>query len=276
MIIFAAIFAVTCLGRRLLRFHWLGVGVCVLGVATVGVASIFDTQHSSGPSASSSAHASTDVAFGIAVILFGQVMQAAQMVLEEWLLKTICLSGMHIIGWEGAWGCVILLFIAFPIVYILPGQDHGHMEDFQDTLVMLANSSALRVVVLTYTISCAFYNIFGISVTGALSSVHRTMLEASRSLVVWAVALLVHYKVDSQSRFGEAWTNYSYLQLAGFCLLIFGQAIYGGVIKLPWMYYPDPEDTEVEVWKSPVAEQWLSPVLPKHLACAEQSAVNLL
>lgn len=237
MIIFAAIFTKFFLHRQLFCFHWLGVCLCVLGVTTVGTASLCQDKPSSDPNPSIKEPAG-DVALGIVLIIFGQVLQAAQMVLEEWLMKSVQLSGSHVIGWEGTWGCLLILAFVFPAVYYLPGSDNGRVEDFGDTLTMLYNSMGLQILVTMYTISCCFYNIFGISVTGALSTVHRTMLEASRTFFVWAATLFVHYFVDSESKFGEAWTIYSYLQLAGFLFLIFGQAVYGEVIRIPGWSYP--------------------------------------
>eukprot|EP00435_Cladocopium_sp_Y103_P047737 s2372_g14.t1 len=62
-------------------------------------------------------------------------------------------------------------------------------------------------LILLYTFSCATYNISGIAVTGALSAVHRVMLEALRTLIVWAFGLWVHYCVDRTSLMGEVWTT---------------------------------------------------------------------
>ena len=40
---------------------------------------------------------------------------------------------------------------------------------------------ALLCVVMIYLVSCGTFNITGIAVTGALSAVHRMMLDASRT-----------------------------------------------------------------------------------------------
>ena len=39
----------------------------------------------------------------------------------------------------------------------------------------------MQLVVIIYLFSCGTFNITGIAVTGALSAVHRMMLDASRS-----------------------------------------------------------------------------------------------
>jgi len=249
MIIFAAIFSVAFLRKKMYLYGWFGVTLCVLGVFTIGAASVV------GSSASSGTGGQTDwaLAFGIGMILFGQVLQAAQMVLEEWLLKTVNLPALQIIGWEGLWGFLILIFIVFPLLYVLPGKDGGHVEDPVDTFDMISNNSGLLAMVLVYTFSCATYNVSGIKVTGLLSSVHRVLIEASRTVCVWGVNLFIHYVIDPNSPFGEVWTPYSFLQLFGFMLILTGQATHGGVLRWPCFYYPPP-DFQPKRFTSPVAD----------------------
>merc|ERR1712139_748963 len=113
-----------------------------------------------------------------------------------------------------------------------------------DTLVMIYNSHGVLLCCLTYVFSCATFNATGIAVTGALSAVHRMMLDASRTTVIWVFGLYVHYWVDENSKFGEVLTPYSGLQLAGFVVLVCGQAVYGEVLKLPCLYYPAKVDMQ--------------------------------
>merc|ERR1719414_1856504 len=104
---------------------------------------------------------------------------------------------------------------------------------------MIQNSRELLCVVIVFFISCATFNASGIAVTALLSSVHRMMMDASRTLLIWAFGLTVHYYVDPKSPFGEVWTDYSVLQLAGFFVIVVGQAIYGEVIRVPRLKYPE-------------------------------------
>merc|ERR1719172_45937 len=112
----------------------------------------------------------------------------------------------------------MMCVVVWPVLWLLPGSDHGHAEDIVDSLVMVKNSAPLARFVLLYIFSCATYNISGMCVTSVLSAVHRVMLEASRTLIVWFFDLGVHYLVDPSSSFGEVWTVWSYLQALGFVL----------------------------------------------------------
>jgi hypothetical protein len=184
----------------------------------------------------------------MAMVLAAQIVQAAQVIAEESFMKDFNLPAMQIVGFEGCWGLLMMVAFVYPALYLLPGSDHGRLEDPFDTFVLVKNSGDIQAMVLMYLFSCATFNATGISVTQALSSVHRMMLDASRTTIIWAFGLLVHH-INPASQFGEVWTPYSWLQLGGFVVLVFGQAVYGEVLKLPGFEYP----------KTPVPLQWASP-----------------
>merc|ERR1719433_2018167 len=175
---------------------------------------------------------------GISFVIAGQVVQAAQVIAEEFLMKSVDLPPLSIIGWEGFWGTLMMVLIVYPILLVLPGNDNGHMEDPFDTFEMIRNSPPLAMVIGVFFFSCASFNATGIAVTAALSGVHRMMLDASRTLMIWAFGLYVHYYVYPSSPFGESLTDYSGLQLVGFAILVTGQAVYGEVLKVPGLRYP--------------------------------------
>lgn len=266
--IFAALFAVVFLKRKLWAFHWLGVSLCVGGIILVGFASVWGEEsrqsNSSGSGSSEGNKGSGLLLLGMGLALGGQVVQAAQVIAEEWLLTDMDLPGLQIVGFEGIWGGLIMLLVAFPILAYLPGNDFGSLENEWDTWDMLQSSQPLICMMVVYTFSCATYNMSGIAVTGALSAVHRVMLEAFRTSIVWAFGLSVHYGPFGleDSPFGEAWTPYSYLEVIGFIILMFGQAIYGPLIKLPFLSYPEEIEQPVML-ASPGAIRNLASPLPQ-------------
>merc|ERR1712007_33212 len=178
---------------------------------------------------------------GMALALSGQVVQAAQVIAEEWLLKEVDLPGKQIIGFEGIWGALIMIVVGFPLFFLLPGADHGHFEDEADAMTLLGSDPELMTMFLIYTFSCMSYNMAGIAVTEDLTAVHRVMIEAMRTAIIWVFGLTVHYCVDPSSKFGETWTPYSFLQVIGFVLVLLGQAVFGQMLTLPGLRYPSPE-----------------------------------
>eukprot|EP00440_Ansanella_granifera_P026222 gb/GFBE01028477.1/.p1 GENE.gb/GFBE01028477.1/~~gb/GFBE01028477.1/.p1 ORF type:complete len:408 (+),score=79.62 gb/GFBE01028477.1/:1-1224(+) len=257
-LIFAAIFSIMFLGRKMYGFNWLGLLLCVIGISVVGIASINGSNDDA-----SSVQDSSSVMFGMGLTLLGQVVQAAQVIAEEYLMKDVDLPAVEIVGYEGLWGLLILIVIVYPLLWILPGPDHGHAEDIVDTLVLLSNSKEIMSVVVLYIFSCGTFNMAGIAVTGALSGVHRMMLDASRTMVIWAFGLFVHYRINPSSAFGEAWNSSSYLQLVGFFVLVMGQAIYGEIIKVPGLTYPSQEEEDYAHFASPSAALHMASPLPR-------------
>merc|ERR1719263_1872473 len=82
------------------------------------------------------------------------------------------------------------------------------------------------------------------NVTKHLSAVHRTILEACRTLCIWIVQLFIKYVVKWKDH-GEEWNDWSYMQAGGFVLLIFGSLIYNKIFKVPGIFY-EPPDTSGE------------------------------
>merc|ERR1712232_45105 len=134
-----------------------------------------------------------------------------------------------------------MVAVVLPVLYVLPGQDSGSQENTIDSFVMLENSSQLFISWCCLFLSCLIYNLSGIMSTSYLSAVHRVIIEAMRTLVVWFGAVIVHYYVDPQSGFGEALTSYSWIEALGFAIVFVGQLLYGALIKVPGLAYPPPE-----------------------------------
>jgi len=252
-IIFCGILSVTLLKRKLYMFHWLGLCCCVLGLVTVGTSSVLGSKEQ--PQSRNSA----ELLLGIGLVMCGQLVQAAQVIAEEYLMKDVDIPAMQIVGWEGIWGTLMMVLIGYPLLWVIPGNDHGHVEDATDTLAMISNSGPLFWLVIVYLFSCGTFNASGISVTGALSATQRQIMDASRTSVIWLFGLTVHYLIDETSPYGEAWTVYSYLELAGFLMLVAGQSIYGEFLKVPGLYYPPPKLDQV-MFASPGSLHVASPL----------------
>jgi hypothetical protein len=139
------------------------------------------------------------------------------------------------------------LCFLYPIAYYIPGHDQGSFETFGTAWEMLMSTRYIRVLMIVSMIVIFAFNLFCVLVTFLLSSIWHAILDNFRPLTVWCADLLLYYAieqaaaVDEQSRLGESWAPYSWLQLAGMAVLIYGTAIYNapdsGSILLDGRWY---------------------------------------
>eukprot|EP00299_Pterocystis_sp_00344_P015784 c7896_g1_i1.p1 GENE.c7896_g1_i1~~c7896_g1_i1.p1 ORF type:complete len:409 (-),score=105.16 c7896_g1_i1:25-1251(-) len=242
IIVFAAIFSVLFLKRRVYRFQWTGIVITVGGIVIVGASSYLSS------SSSSMSDSTTLVMLGNVLVILSQIMSAFQMVVEEKYLKGRNLPPEFVIGCEGAFGALMMVAVVLPLVGTIPfhtchgswcKDGNGVHENALDAATMLGNNGFLLFLVLLYWVSIAFYNFCGLSLSKKLSSVHRTLVDACRTVVVWVANIILWYATDGQ--YGEKWvTKTGLLQLLGFSLMVFGTLIHNKVLRFPKLFvYPD-------------------------------------
>lgn len=252
IIIFTGLLSWIFLKRKLKPFRWFAICFTIIGLVAVGCSSYLDAadhqavaslswSESESESLLSSSHGFDEpestglVILGICFILLGQLVAACQMVVEEKLLKKHNLSAMHIVGMEGSFGFLAMLFIVLPLLFFIPGEQDSPLkykvyENSIDAILQMYYNWRIALYGLLYCLSIAFYNFFGLSVTKHLTCVHRTLIDACRTIFVWAFELCIG---------GEVWTRWSYLELGGFAFLIIGTLLYNSIIKLPFFSYEE-------------------------------------
>lgn len=212
-ILFTALFTVLFLDRKLTRNQLLGLAIVFPSLVLIGYAS------SAGSAVSNSE-------FGVLLITLGQVLQAGQYVIEEKLMKGINVPPLLMLGIEGLFGTLVMLLIGAPLLYWLPGNDYGSLENSLDTFVMLKSSWSLSWICLIYILSIWTFNMSTVQCTRIYSSVVRTLIQQGvRSAFVWILDLILFYAFVSES-YGEAWTAYSPLQVIGFMTFMVGMTLY--------------------------------------------------
>lgn len=243
IIIFTGILSKLFLKRVMLPFRWFSICFTIVGLVCVGVCGVLTAKEADAGGDSSEEGKSNvyTTVLGIVLILIGQFVAACQMVVEEKLLKGKNFAPMHIVGLEGIFGIIAMVVVVLPVLMFIPGSQPGFLgyniyENSIDACIQIGNSVALICYSLLYLLSIAFYNFFGLSVTKYLTCVHRTLIDACRTIVVWAFELILHACDD---RYGEKWTRYSWIQVIGFILLILGTLFYNSIIKFPCFNYDE-------------------------------------
>ena len=239
VIIVTALLKATVLQQRLNAHMWLGIGVNTAAMILVSASSFL-------PGASAGASVEEDgierdPRVGILFILLSCLVQGSQYVFEERVMTVDNAPPLVVVGVEGLWGALLMPIVVFPWAYILPGTDVGGcMENIRDSYVMVANSSAIQLILLAFTLTVFLYNIFCIYVTFLLSSIWHAILDNFRPISVWVTDLLLFY-VFTHGAFGERWVAASWVEFVGMLLLFLGTAIYNGTVRVPAFAYDGGE-----------------------------------
>jgi hypothetical protein len=150
--------------------------------------------------------------------------------------------------------------------FLCTSGDCSRFEDAVDAFVQMGNSPALTLWLLGNVFSIAFFNYFGVSVTRAMSASTRMVLDSVRTILIWAVSLLVKWEdfcwvqllgfavrgAPVHSVFTASWAYRSNITLRRGAtrppsspprpqVLIAGQLIYNQIVRLPCFTY-DPEE----------------------------------
>ena len=272
-IVFVALLKHFMLGDKLKTFMWVGVFWNVVSIVLVGATAYLAASYGSsmiGGSGDAASTTDTDVSpthhahkyvshhshhdahlgldspdatddkasealMGVILILCGAVVQSLQYAFEEKVMSMdVGAPPLLLIGMEGFWGALFCAVVLYPLAYTMKGTDHGCIENPYNTYAMLSNSSDLRWMFLWYFISIFGYNMLCALITFMLNSVWHAILDNFRPITVWSTDLFIYYCVTTA--LGEQWTVFSYIQLLGMFVLLYGTAIYNapnaGSIKL--------------------------------------------
>lgn len=252
-IIFVALLKQFVLGDKLKKFMWVGIFWNVVSIILVGATAMFSAQDE--PAAQEEAGtAQKDPLWGVTLILAGAFVQSLQYAFEEKVMTMgetkddhqavgngeedadagVSAPPLLLIGMEGLWGSLICVFILYPVAYYSPGPDYGCVENPYNTMAMIRNSTEVQQMFILYFFSILSYNILACLVTFMMDSVWHAILDNFRPISVWGTDLFIFYLIAPA--FGEEWTMWSWLQLAGMGVLLYGTAVYNapnaGSIKL--------------------------------------------
>jgi hypothetical protein len=234
MVIFSSIFCAFILKRPHYPYMWWAILCVVCALTVVGFAAVMSTG------AGKEGVSTERTILAIFLTIVAQLIQATQLVIEDFLLHDLDTHPLQLVGLKGFWGFVLCTSLAFPVIQNVSGQEgNGVHEDLFDTFTMLKNTPLILAFIVLYVFFILCYNIGGMLVTNVFSAVYRTILEGLRTLCIWAVQLILFYSLKGNKSVGEEWNRWSFMQLAGFALLFTGSLMYNKIVRLPCFQYPD-------------------------------------
>ncbi|XP_051265306.1 solute carrier family 35 member F6 [Dicentrarchus labrax] len=214
VIIFTGLLSVAFLGRRLAPSQWIGILITILGLVIVGLADFFSGHKDD-------AHKLSDILTGDLLIIMAQIIVSVQMVLEEKFVYKHDVHPLRAVGTEGFFGFFVLSLLLIPMYFIHVGDFADNprhvLEDALDAFCQIGHQPLILLALLGNTVSIAFFNFAGISVTKEISATTRMVLDSLRTLVIWVVSLAL------------GWEQFHGLQVLGFLVLLVGTALYNGL-----------------------------------------------
>ncbi|XP_035534921.1 solute carrier family 35 member F6 [Morone saxatilis] len=214
VIIFTGLLSVAFLGRRLAPSQWIGILITILGLLIVGLADFFSGHKDD-------KHKLSDILTGDLLIIMAQIIVSVQMVLEEKFVYKHDVHPLRAVGTEGFFGFFVLSLLLIPMYFIHVGDFADNprhvLEDALDAFCQIGHQPLILLALLGNTVSIAFFNFAGISVTKEISATTRMVLDSLRTLVIWVVSLAL------------GWEQFHGLQVLGFLVLLVGTALYNGL-----------------------------------------------
>ncbi|KAF7731594.1 hypothetical protein EC973_009358 [Apophysomyces ossiformis] len=193
---FSAICSFLFLTRRFLGREWTAVLTILVGTGWIVVAASKEEQNWFGPS----------------LIVLGQLFVAGQFTLEEYLMDRFHVEPVRAMGIEGLLGTFLLGITLLVSAFV--GKD---WFDIRAGFEQLLDSDALWQSALALALVVAIFNFFGLAVSTKVGVPGRSAIDTTRTVLVWLLA--IHY----------GWDAFSWLQLGGFIVLVFGTFAFNGV-----------------------------------------------
>ena len=183
----------------------------------------------------------------IGAVLFqlsAQFVSATKSVFEQIITHETDISPACLCGMEGMIEMVVIMTIAYPILYWIPVSSAGLHEDLCDAVMMVIHSKVLSVLFFVYPMISCFFNICVIGVIQLKNGATYTVLEMANTCLVWLIDLVIYYVFDGDvgvaSDMGVKWSHYSYFRLLGSLTVLIAALVFIRVIKLPCCRYETP------------------------------------
>jgi len=207
------------LGRPQYFHHYISLLLIVGAVVLVGLVGILHTSDDS----SSSDEATTSL-FGIGLLIISQCFAGGLMISEEKLLSGYYLDPLMVVGLEGFWG-LLCYSVLLPIFqnWKCTGQlcPDGVLEDTHLAFQQMGINHRLILQSVGIIVSIACFNATGVTITKYASAAQRSTIDTSRTVLIWAIALMQHQEVFIWGEF------------FGFIILVGATLVYNEIVVIP-------------------------------------------
>jgi drug/metabolite transporter (DMT)-like permease len=177
VVIFTGLFSYLFLNRRLRMYEWLSLVMVVVGVGIVGLSSVLMPQKKPDAATIEDSFDYSSL-LGVGLVLGAQLFTASQFVIEEKILVRYKVTPLKAVGLEGSFGLISVL-AAMPLLHILLAKQHPAFDAMQGYHDFFDHPRVWQTG-LAISISIAFFNWFGLSITSTVSATARSTIDACR------------------------------------------------------------------------------------------------
>ncbi|EAS07726.3 nucleotide-sugar transporter (macronuclear) [Tetrahymena thermophila SB210] len=249
VILITALFTVVFLKKKLYQHNYIGCALVVVGIGLVGASKyIFPSSNSNSNNNSAMSNIS------IILILVSLFTNGILFVSEEKLFSKYYLHPFQVVGTEGFWG-LSLYAIVLPLLACVPCASGlgdlcltydgtSRLEQPGQYFSQFAHNGVLAFYIVLGVFTIAVFNICGVSVTKHISSLARSIVDVTRTVVVWVVSIVVT-ETYGQDNPNWQWETVAVgpilIEALGFIILVCGNLVYNKVIILPFAKPPTAE-----------------------------------
>ncbi|EGR31767.1 nucleotide-sugar transporter, putative [Ichthyophthirius multifiliis] len=240
VILVTTLFTIFFLKKKLQLFNYIGCSLAVIGVGIVGLSNLVFKNSNDQKDTSKAA-----VAMGL--ILISLITNGILFVSEEKLFSKYYLHPFQVVGTEGFWGLVIYA-IALPAlsyakcslptdacVNVGTDQSPDYRYEYPGLYFEQFASGILGFWIILGVFTIAAFNVCGVNITKHVSSLARSVVDVSRTVIVWIFGIIL---TVSSSNPNYQWENLNagaiVVEAIGFVILVVGNCIYNKIIILPF------------------------------------------
>eukprot|EP00747_Dinoflagellata_sp_TGD_P157452 gnl/TRDRNA2_/TRDRNA2_177740_c0_seq7.p1 gnl/TRDRNA2_/TRDRNA2_177740_c0~~gnl/TRDRNA2_/TRDRNA2_177740_c0_seq7.p1 ORF type:complete len:346 (+),score=45.80 gnl/TRDRNA2_/TRDRNA2_177740_c0_seq7:280-1317(+) len=200
-----------CMGTRLLRHHYFGVAITMVGLAIVAAGSFMENH---GAAHDGSTHRDTSdaalwQAFGLCFA--AEVFFASYFVYQEYVVKSYEVTPYQLIGWMGVLGFFIVGVFLLVVDYMAYASN-------ADVFRSLTGSQILVIVLLVYMAIQGCKMLVGVKISELTSAEVQVFVEIASCAAIWVVEIAL------------GWVKFEVLHLIGFLIISGGMITYAGMV----------------------------------------------
>jgi len=207
VILVTALFSKVFLKKKLYLYHVMGCILVTVGITIVGSANfIFPVKD-----------AETNIGF-LMLIVISLFFNGIFYVSEEKIFSVYSADPLEVVGTEGLWGIAIYV-IFLPImsnVHCGFSESAGICISYYGNVTFespslyfhqFASSAGLAILIIIGVFTIAVFNVAGVNVTKHISSLARSLIDVTRTVLVWIVALIVTFSINPETNPTFRWEN---------------------------------------------------------------------